>query len=351
VSASRRLTQRDIAQLAGVSQATVSLVLNEAKSAQGRIPPETRERVLKAIRDTGYVADPIARSMVKGANRILGVFTYEPAFPIAQADFYTPFLMGIEEAAESLGYDLLLMTASARDNSGRKRIFGESGRLRLADGCLILGSQFDRDELAQLVAGDYPYVAVGRRDDAGGPVRYVGADYIAATKTLVDQALAKGHRQFAFIGTTGPAESIADRWHGFQSAIKGRAELVHVDAIENGDPARQLAEVQASSATVVFFAEVLEAVAFDTYARAQGVKIPSDLSIVVLGSGTRTHTLRLHRAFTCYAIPREEMGRQAAAMLVQTLLDPSQVPQVLLTCEIVAGETLAPPNAKKDSLK
>ena len=167
----RRLTQRDIAIFAGVSQATVSLVLNEAKSAEGRIPPETRERVLKAIRDTGYVADPIARSMVKGANRILGVFTYQPAFPIAQADFYTPFLMGIEEEAERLSYDLLLMTAAARDDNGRKRIFGETGRLRLADGCLILGSQFDRDELAQLVAGDYPYVAVGRRDDAGGPVR------------------------------------------------------------------------------------------------------------------------------------------------------------------------------------
>lgn len=351
MSAARRLTQRDIAQLAGVSQATVSLVLNEAKSAQGRIPPETRERVLKVIRETGYVADPIARSMVKGANRILGVFTYQPAFPIAQADFYTPFLMGIEEAAEALGYDLLLMTAAARDESGRKRIFGETGRLRLADGCLILGSQFDRDELAQLVAGDYPYVAVGRRDDAGGPVRYVGADYITATTTLVDQALAKGHRRFAFIGTTGPAESISDRWLGFQSALKGKGELVHVDAVENGDPARQVAEIGASGATVVFFAEVLEAVAFDNHARAQGISIPGDLSIVVLGSGTRTHTLRLHRAFTCYAIPREEMGRQAAAMLVETLRDPSQVPQVLLQCEIVAGETLAAPNPKKDNLK
>ncbi len=351
MSAARRLTQRDIAQLAGVSQATVSLVLNEAKSAEGRIPPETRERVLKVIRETGYVADPIARSMVKGANRILGVFTYQPAFPIAQADFYTPFLMGIEEAAETLGYDLLLMTASARDDKGRKRIFGESGRLRLADGCLILGSQFDRDELAQLVAGDYPYVAVGRRDDAGGPVRYVGADYITATTTLVNQALAKGHKQFAFIGTTGPAESIADRWLGFQSALKGKGELVHVDDVENGDPARQLTEVRASGATVVFFAEVLEAVAFDNHARAQGISIPGDLSIVVLGSGTRTHTLRLHRAFTCYAIPREEMGKRAAAMLVETLADPSLVQQVMLQCEIVAGETLAPPNPTKDSLK
>ncbi|MDF2798353.1 MAG: LacI family transcriptional regulator, partial [Devosia sp.] len=63
MAASKRLTQKDIAQMAGVSQATVSLVLNGAPAAQGRIPDETRERVLKAIRDTGYVADPVARRM------------------------------------------------------------------------------------------------------------------------------------------------------------------------------------------------------------------------------------------------------------------------------------------------
>ncbi|WP_454702253.1 FAD-dependent oxidoreductase [Agrobacterium burrii] len=53
-----------------------------------------------------------------------------------------------------------------------------------------------------------------------------------------------------------------------------------------------------------------------------GVSVPGDLSIVVLGSGTRTHTLRLQRVFTSYAIPREEMGRQATSMLSETLASP-----------------------------
>src|SRR6218665_4013355 len=156
MAAVKRLTQRDIARLAGVSQATVSLVLNSSDGHDGRIPVETRDGVNKVIRDTGYVADPIARRMAKGLNRILGVFTYEPAFPSAQADFFTPFLLGIEEEAQQQNYDLLLLTSAGVGNN--RKIFSENNRLRIADGCLVLGREFDRAELARLVAEDYPFV-------------------------------------------------------------------------------------------------------------------------------------------------------------------------------------------------
>ncbi|WP_338090938.1 LacI family DNA-binding transcriptional regulator [Pelagibacterium halotolerans] len=123
---SSRMTQKAIAKLAGVSQATVSLVLNGNADDRRRIPEQTRERIQKVIAETGYVADPVARRMVKGRNNILGVFTYEPAFPSAQADFFAPFLFGIEEAAQEAGYDLLLMTSAGRGADGRKQIFSET---------------------------------------------------------------------------------------------------------------------------------------------------------------------------------------------------------------------------------
>ncbi|RUT28579.1 LacI family transcriptional regulator [Arsenicitalea aurantiaca] len=339
---SKRLTQRDIARIAGVSQATVSLVLNGAPSARGRIPEETRERVNKAIRDTGYVADPVARRMVRGRNNILGVFTYEPAFPSAQADFFTPFLLGIEEEAQRLGYDLLLLTAGS--GGPHKKIFHESNRLRLADGCLVLGREFDRDELARLVAGDFPFVAIGRRDDAGGPVPYVGADYVAATAALVALARARGHERLGYVGPGSGPEATADRWRGFSGALDGATLAAHVPA-DAQDPVETLDTINTSGATAVFFTELADAVLVERAAEARGLSIPRDFSIVVLGSHLRpSHT---GTVFTSYAIPREEMGRRATSMLAGLLEGTPGERQVLLQCEPVEGQTLGH-NENKD---
>lgn len=336
----RRLTQKEIAKRAGVSQASVSIVLNGAERDRKRIPDETRKRIQKVIDETGYVADPIARRMAKGRNNILGVFTYEPAFPRAQADFFAPFLFGIEAAAQEQGYDLLLMTSAERDASGAKRIFGEPNRMRIADGCLLLGRKFDNRDLEQLVKGDFDYMAIGRRDDAGGPVDYVGADYADATRALTERARGLGHTHFAYVGQDGGAESIADRWTGFNAGLaEGGALNLHISEV--GLPAEQLlAEVRASGASVVFFIELADAIPFKRAATAAGLSVPGDLSIVVLGSHVRPDDTGTR--FATYAIPREEMAQRAATALIARLEGRDYDRQSLLRCDLIEGETLGP---------
>jgi DNA-binding LacI/PurR family transcriptional regulator len=341
------LTQKDIAKRAGVSQATVSLVLNGTSEERHRIPESTRVRIQKVIAETGYVADPVARRMVKGRNNILGVFTYEPAFPSEQADFFTPFLFGIEEAAHQAGYDLLLMTAAARAADGRKKIFDESNRLRLADGCILLGRMFDHDDLKRLLTEDFPFVAAGRRDDAGGPVPYVGADYVSATGHLVENALALGHRRFVYVGPSQGAESTADRWRGFSEGLAGHGELaLHADDV--GRPgAELLAAIRASEATVVFLTELADAIPLKRAAIAAGLSVPGDLSIVVLGRHIRHGDTVTN--FTTYAVPREEMARRATFALLDRLEGRAGIVQTLLSCEQVEGETLGPMKTKSAS--
>ena len=339
ISGNRRLTQHDIAKLAGLSQATVSLVLNDVEGVNTRIPRETRARIQKLIQETGYVADPIARSMAKGLNRILGVFTYEPAFPSAHADFFTPFLFGIEREAQARNYDLLLLTGTG--DASQRKIFAEGNRLRLADGCLVLGKVFDHAELARLVASDYPFVAIGRREDAGGPVPYVGSDYVAATAALVGKARALGHRRVAYLGATGPAEGTADRWKGFTGALDSDLQLALHHAVGDVASAELLEAVLASGATVVFCEELAHAVRLESAARERGLSFPADLSVVALGSHIRAEWSRTR--FASFVIAREEMGSQATAMLVRRLEGAAPVQQILLPCEPIDGDTLGLP--------
>ncbi|MEV0385688.1 LacI family DNA-binding transcriptional regulator [Nonomuraea sp. NPDC050643] len=328
----RRLTQQDIARMAGVSQTTVSLVLNGRAEGEVRISPETRDRVLQVIRETGYVADPAARRLVERRNRIYGVFTYEAVFPAESADFYRPFLVGIEECAEEAGCDLLLFTSAKVEQGERRRIFSAESRIRLADGCVLLGRTIDRDDLSRLLSEGIPFVSVGRRDDAGGPVPYVGADYPPAMRALVERAAALGHRRMAYVGAGQGAESYADRLRGFTEGVAAAGvEGVHLTSADG---------LFGSGATVVFAEELADGAAIAEVARTRGLDVPRDLSIVALGAPTRPVSTDID--FAGFRIPRREMGHRAVELLTQ-VLERGGTPQELLACELVEGSTLAPP--------
>jgi DNA-binding LacI/PurR family transcriptional regulator len=341
-----RLTQRDIARLARVSQTTVSLVLNNRTSASARIPAETRDRVLKVIRETGYVADPLARRLLQQRNQIVGVFTYESVFPSASADFYHPFLSGIEETAEELGCDLLLFT-SAPVTDGRRRVFHENNRLRIADGALLLGRRIPAEELSRLVAEKYPFVCVGRRDDPSGLVPYVGADYVSATATVTARALELGHQRVAFVGPGEGAESSADRLRGFhQIAPHGlhlAPETPEPAAVES--PVRELHavldELLAHQVTAVFVEDLADADALAAAARQRGLEVPRQLSVVALGDASRP--VPSDADYSGFHIPRKEMGRQAVGLLEAILSGDEAEIQQVLPCDLVEGSTLTAP--------
>lgn len=328
-----RLTQRDIAKLAGVSQAAVSLILNGG-AEQARLSAETRERVMAVIQGTGYVADPLARQMHKKGNQLLGVFTYEPVFPNAQADFYTPFLLGIEEEAERLGYDLLLFTSTPVEN-GRRKLFRKESRLRLADGCIVIGREQDHDELAKLAADNYPFVAIGRRDDDSGAIPFVGADYVSVIRELVRQACGLGHNHLLYVGEGSGAESLVDRWQGFSQAVA--ADGLTGNRIAPMGEASAIIEQALASGASVLFCEV----ASDALALAREVEsrqLGSRLSVVAMGSAASLSapTLRL----SGFELPREEMGRQSVRILSAIVENRSTERQTLLRPTVVDGQTL-----------
>ncbi|WP_194410487.1 LacI family DNA-binding transcriptional regulator [Microbacterium cremeum] len=349
-----RITQRRIAELAGVSQATVSLVLNGKADASSRIPEETRKRVLDVINSTTYVPDPAARRLAGVGNKIIGVFTYEPAFPSASLDFYAALLTGIESEAEGLGCDLLLFTSAPVEGT-RRRLFHENNRLRLADGCLLLGREMDTGELERLVESGFPFVAIGRREATGVP--YVAADYVTGTAALVARAWDLGHRRFAYVHPDSTGESVLDRQRGFREELARRgvdADAVTAFIASDGDaPAGDWERVRDSGATVLFVENPTYAIGMLPHMARAGVSIPGDLSVVALADPSRSTDS--DPDFTRLSPPRTQLGSEALALLSRILDPAAEVPpadlRLTLDCAVHDGATLARPRTTQENTR
>lgn len=343
-----QVTQRTVAEKAGVSQATVSLVLNGRDGGTARIPAATRDRVLQVIRETGYVASPVARSLVGATNDLIGIFTYEPAFPSRTSDFYTPLLTGIEVAAEKVKADLLLFTSTPLED-GRRRLFHENNRLRLADACILLGRRMDPDELARLVHTDYPFVAIGRRD--GKRIPYVGVDYVTPVRELARRALKMGHRRLALLHRPLDAESSRDRRDGLLKALPKRGKndtsLIEAEVSVDTSVVDAWQQVQSHEPTVVFVEDPDDGSSLMEHLAGAGIEVPRQLSVVALGEHTRSRD----RAgdVTRLSAPRTELGTHAVDAITAQIAAaargdrPGDPVQELLPCTVVDGTTLAPP--------
>jgi DNA-binding LacI/PurR family transcriptional regulator len=354
MSQRRRPTQVDIARAAGVSQATVSLVISGG-TASGQVAEHTRQAVLEAATELGYTVNAAARSLKGGRNRMLGLYTFEPVFPVDQRDFYFPFLLGVEDATAEFGYDLLLFSSVT---SGERRIYSDGiNRLKVADGCVLLGRHVDRTVLAKLVHEDFPFVFVGRREVPGVELSYVAPDYTGATRDMVRRLTGLGHRRLAYLRPADHQEPTRDREAGFREGVAEAGlpdqpvhEMPDDTPVSDARLAALLGELLADGVTALLVepSEDDQAIAaLERVAAESGVRIPEDLSVALLGdpapSGTGTGP-GAGRDWTRFTLPREDMGRAAVGLLLDILDSDHDGPrQLSVPCTPVDGDSVGAP--------
>lgn len=335
--------QADIARAAGVSQATVSMVINDRDGAQYAIGEETRQRVWKAVEDLSYVTNPAARTLAGGKSYVLGIFTFAPVFPVDYRDFYYPFLLGIEEEAEQQGYDLMLFTSGSGPLRQRKIYHQGANRLRTTDGCILLGRGGDQAELHRLNSEPFPFIFVGRRDLGDKPCPYVGADYSQGVELLVGHLESHGHRRIAYVGWSDPAEPTTDRRQGYEAALAERQwplDSALAWQLDDHDITVDLVEdLYQRGATAILVEDELMAERICAHIHDLGMTVPEDLSIGVLGDPPRGGPSV--RDWTSITIPRRSMGQRALQTLVELInqSDDAAVPQELLPCVLHEGAT------------
>ncbi|GAB1513349.1 LacI family DNA-binding transcriptional regulator [Actinophytocola sp. KF-1] len=320
--------QVDIARIAGVSQATVSVVLG-GNRAGVRMAESTRRRVLAVAEDLGYVPHPVATRLASARTNMIGLYTFRTTFPTDVADSYYPILVGVEDAAAALGQDLVLFTGAAGRSPEAIR------RVRVADGCLFFGRHVPDEPIARLVDSGFPIVYIGRRPELGGRIPYVGADYVTASADLVARLRALGHRRIRYVRETDDAPSSADRERGVRQAG------ATVTRLSGGLTTGEVRSWVADGVTAVVVEETDTGAAYTAVRgalAAAGLTVPDDVSLAVLGRPPGSAP-----EVTGFEVPYREMGGAAVRLLVDLITEQPTTPQRLLPCPPVPGETIGPP--------
>ncbi|MDZ4767945.1 MAG: LacI family DNA-binding transcriptional regulator [Chloroflexota bacterium] len=336
----------DVARRAGVSEATVSVVVNNRVGKSIRVSDETQQRVWDAVRDLGYVPNPSARNLARGRNNLIAVFSFESIFPLDSRNFYYPFLIGIEEEAATQGYDLLLITA-ASDPTMRGHIYHNgSNRLQLADGAVLLGHAADQSEVTRLLSSAFPFVYVGRRESPNDDISYAAGDYVSATRQLIEYLFAHQHQRLAYLAPPVQTEASRDRYRGFVEAHAQRGIAIDPNLSWYGGVDTFTTETFTHLVGLGATAFVAEndqiALRVLDEAKTAALRCPEDFSLVVLGDPLTIVENDTH--WTTYKIPRREMGREAVRLLVTILSGTSELPRpyrTVLPCQFIPGSTVS----------
>jgi LacI family transcriptional regulator len=339
------VTIADVAAHAGVGAGTVSRVLNNSP----QVSHETRARVLSAIELLDYRPNPLARGLSRGRCQTLGVIV--PFFTHASA---VERLRGVVAALDRnrSRYDLVLFNVESPVH--RDEHFGSLTRRDRADGLLVMSLPPPPDELARLSLAGVPVVLVDAR---GEGVPQVVTDDVEGGRIAARHLVALGHERIAFIGDD------PDNGFGFTSSAQREVGLRQVldevgiglraSDVKHGPHdravARRLTEqllAQRQAPTAIFASSDVQATGVLEAARAAGLHVPHDLSVV----GFDDIEISAYAGITTVRQPLFDSGRLGAQLLLDALADKGAPPAATheLDLELVERTTTGPPPSRRN---
>ena len=340
--ANGRATIREIAELAGVSIATVSRVVNGRED----VSPETRELVQRVVRERGYTANRNARGLSAGKTGLIGA-----TVPMLHHAYFSYILAG---AAEGLyEQDMRLVLSPTMHEHHREVSLLERLMHGTTDGAVIILPEESSDELELLLNHGYRFVVIDPLLPLNERIPAVSAAHAAGADQAMKHLLSLGHTRIAAI--TGPRgwKATEDRRRGYYAALAAAGimpdpELEVESNFEIGGgavAAEQLLALPEPPTAIFCFNDNMAVGAMRT-ARARGVGIPEDLSIV--GFDDLEEAEIVTPALTTIRQPLAEMGRIAVSLLMR-LLDNQRLEalHVELGTRLVVRDSTAPPRAPR----
>lgn len=207
------VTIKDVAKVAGVSTSTVSRVI----SNHPKISKETKDSVYKIIEQLNYHPNIIAQSLANSSTRILGLILPNNEESLFKNPFFTQIMTGISVYAQKKGY--YIMYAFSSSQKEELNFIKSYTNSKIVDGIILLTSRSNDKCINYLDKQNYPFVVVGRPENADG-VLWVDNDNYKAMYDAVSNLISKGHTNIGFISGPMDFNFSRDRLLGYTQALK-----------------------------------------------------------------------------------------------------------------------------------
>jgi len=313
--------RKEVAELAGVSEATVSRVLNGI----GPMKESTRQRVLQAAKQLNYELNAVASSFARGRSGNLGVvLPHLPKVHLFSTYYFSELLGGIGQAVHSGGYGLLLLFRDPTVAYDYVSLY----RTQRVDACIILGSSAlptETEAVCRLADEGLPFCVMDQKFDHPN-LNIVAADHEQGSYDAVKHLLGKGYERIGFLNGALQYSNSSDRMAGYRKALLEAGIAVDDKLVYEGNYSRTSGKKAASRIyrdldrlDAVFVGNDRMAIGLMQGLRELGCRLPDDLKIVAYDDSDAASFTE--PPLTTVRVPFYEMGRLAADRLLAQLAD------------------------------
>jgi LacI family transcriptional regulator len=325
-------TLDDLAELSGVSRATVSRVING-----GPVSEETRRRVLEVIESTDYRPNLAARSLASGRTGVVGVVMHVHPPVLFEDAYFVALLHGVSDVLADRATGMMLWLGNRSKEETLDRILGTG----LMDGVIVSADNLDDPLVDGLLASNLPTVLIGhRRSDL--TASYVDIDNVGAADTVTTHLADIGRTRIGHI--TGRLGSVAgeDRLIGYRRAMQ-RAGLEADHLVVEGDfthptGMQAAAKLIDLGADAIFCGNDATAAGALEAIKGAGMAVPEDVALA--GFDDLPVASELDPPLTTIRQGVHGQGIEAASALLSLLESPEGGPRrVLLPTELVIRQS------------
>ncbi|MTI69216.1 MAG: LacI family transcriptional regulator [Firmicutes bacterium] len=327
-----KITIKDIASLSGVSTTTVSKILNNKDKD---ISKETRDKVLKVIKEKNYVPSTVARSMVTRKTKTIGL-----VIPDITNPFFPELARGVEDKANELGYNI--MFCNTDDDLDKEEKYINMLVEKMADGIIFTQSDKRTEGFKNISLKSIPIILIDRDMDYEGIKGKVLVNNFDGAYKGVSYLLKKNYKKIAFISGPLTLNTGLERFKGYKKALKDFNVEYDDNFVIIGEYKREWGFEAIDKLMdknldfeAVFCGNDLIAISVIKKLKELGKSIPED--VAVLGFDDIYMADLIEPELTTIRQPNYKMGYKAAELLINVLENPNKKmnEKIILDTELI----------------